>query len=103
MTRDLHSLNVLTKMMELHRLMLFSLVIAAITEAILMRASAEQVPSLHKVAHRYLKLVKSFNCWPFMPTSAVMSFVLLVMILVYSVLTLIQYAIALSTSPLVRS
>ena len=42
---------------------LFSLVIA---EAILMRTSAEQVPSLHRVSPRYLKLVTSSNFWPFM-------------------------------------
>ena len=31
-----------------------------------MRTSAEQVPSLHKVASRYLQLVTSSNYWPFM-------------------------------------
>ena len=34
----------------------FSLATAAIAEAILMRTSAEQVPSLQRVAPRYLKL-----------------------------------------------
>ena len=51
-TRDLYSLNLLAKLMMLHRQILFSLAIAVIAEAILMRASAEQVPSLHRVAPR---------------------------------------------------
>ena len=38
---------------------LFSLAIAATAEAILMRTSAEQVPSLHRVAPRCLKLLTS--------------------------------------------
>ena len=54
-----------------------------------MRTSAEQVPSLHRVAHRYLKLVTSSNFWPSVLMSA-LSFVLLVMI--FS----IPYAVALS-------
>ena len=49
---------------------LFSLAIAAIAEAILMRMSAKLVPSLHKVASNYLKLVTSSNFWPFMLTAA---------------------------------
>ena len=40
---------------------LFSLTIAAIAEAILMRTSAEQAPSLHMVAPRDLKLFTSSN------------------------------------------
>ena len=69
-TRDLHSLNVRAKLVVLHRQILFSLAIAAITEAILVRISAEQVPSLHMVAPRNLKVVKSSNFWPFMLISA---------------------------------
>ena len=72
----MYSLNLLTKVKVLHRPILFSLAIAAIAEAILMRTSAEQVPSLHKVAPRYWKLVASSNFWPFMLISALM-FVLL--------------------------
>ena len=49
----------------LHSQFLFSLAIAAIAEAIV-RISAEQVPSLQRVALRYLKLVTSSNSWPFM-------------------------------------
>ena len=49
MTRDMHSLNLLAKLMVLYRQILFSLATAAIAEAILMRTSAEQVPSLHRV------------------------------------------------------
>ena len=86
-------------MMVLHCQILFHL---AIAEAILMQTSAEQVPSLHRVAPRYLKLVTSSNFIPFMLISALMLFVLLVLILLFSVLTSIPYAVALSTSLLVR-
>ena len=61
----------LAKMMVLHLHTLLSLTIAAIAEAILMRISAEQVPSLHRVSSRYLKLVTSFDFWPFMPADVV--------------------------------
>ena len=44
-------------LMALHCHILFSLAITAIARAILTRTSAEQVPSLHRVAPRYLKLV----------------------------------------------
>ena len=56
-TRDLQSLNLLEKLMMLHSQIPFSLAIAAIAEAILMRTSAKKVPSLRKGAPRYLKLV----------------------------------------------
>ena len=59
---------------------------------------AEQMPSLHRVAPRYLKQVTSSNFWPFLLISALMLFVVLVMILLFSVLTSIPYALALSTS-----
>ena len=74
-TRDLHSLNVRAKLVVLHRQILFSLAIAAITEAILMLTSAEQVPSFQSVAPRYLKLVTSSNSWPFRLISALIIFV----------------------------
>ena len=45
---------------------------------------AEQVPSLHRGASRYLKLVTSSNFWPFILIFALMSFVLVVMILLFS-------------------
>ena len=99
-TRDLYSLNLLAKLMVLHRKILFSL---AIAEAILMRASAEQGPFLHRVALRYLKLTTSSNFRPFMLTSALMLLVQLVIILIFSVLTFIPHVVALSTSLLVRS
>ena len=102
-TRDLYNLNLVGKLMVLLRQILFSLAIAAIAEAILMRTSAEQVPSLHRIAPRYLKLVTSSNFWSFMVTSALKLFVLVVMVLLFSVLTSIPYAIVLSTSLLVRS
>ena len=77
-TTDLQSLNLLMKLMVLHCQILFSLAIAAIAEAILMRTSAEQVLSLHRVAPRYLKLVTSSCSWSLMLISALMLFVLLV-------------------------
>ena len=49
MTTDVYSLNLLAKLMVLHRQILFSLAVAVIAEANLMRISAEQVPSLHRV------------------------------------------------------
>ena len=81
------SVNLLAKLMVLHCQILFSLAIAAVAEAILMRTSAEHVPSLHRVAPRYLKLITSSNFCPFMLIYALMLFVLLVMILFFSVLT----------------
>ena len=47
---------------------------------------------MHRVAPRYLKLVTSSNFWPFMLISALMLFVLLVLILRFSVLTSTPYA-----------
>ena len=58
-----------------------SLAIAIITEAILVQTSTKQVPSLHRVAFRYLKLVTCSNFWPFMPT--LMLFMLLVVTLLF--------------------
>ena len=79
-TRDLYNLNLFTKLRMLHCQILFSLATAAIAEAILMQTSAEQVPSLHRVAPRYLKLVTSCSFWPFMLISALMLCMLLGMI-----------------------
>ena len=59
MTRDLYNLNLLAKLMVLHLQILFSLAIAAIAEAILMRTSAEQMLSLRRIAPSYLKQVTS--------------------------------------------
>ena len=58
---------------------------------------------MHRVAPRYLELVTSSNFWPSTLIFASMLFVLLVMILLFSVMTSIPNAVALSTSPLVRS
>ena len=66
MTRDLHSWNLFAKLIMLHRQILLSLAIAAFFEALLMQTSAQQVPSLHRVTPRYLKLVTSSNFWPVM-------------------------------------
>ena len=73
--------------MVLHRYILLSLATVAIAETILMRTSAEQVPVLHTVAPRYLKLVTFPNFWPFMLLSRLILIVLLVTILLFSVLT----------------
>ena len=102
MTRDFKRLNLLAKLMALHRQILFSLTISAIAEAIVMRTSAEQVSSLHMVFNAaYLKLVNSSNFWPFVLVSARTLSVLLVMILLVSVPTSIPYAVAPSTSLLI--
>ena len=82
-TRDLYSLNLLVKLMALHRPVLPSLAIAALAEAILRRTSAEQVPSLYRIVPTCLKLVTSYNFRPFMLISALMLFVLLVMVLLF--------------------
>ena len=55
--------------MVLHHQILFSLAIAATAEAILMWTSAEQVPSLHRVAPRYMKVVSFSDFWLFMVIS----------------------------------
>ena len=60
----------LAKLTALHRQVLISLAIAAIAGAILMRTSAERMPSLRRVAHGYLELVTSSDFWPFMLISA---------------------------------
>ena len=65
------------------RLILFNMVI----QRILMQISAEQLPSSSRVVPRYLKLVTSSSFWVFVLISALMSFVLLVTILLFSVLT----------------
>ena len=90
------NLNLLTKLTVFHSQTLFSLAIAVIAEAILMRISAKQVPSLHGVAPWYLKLVNSSNIWPFMLISTLM-------FVRFSELTFTLYAVALSMSLLVRS
>ena len=102
-TTDLYSISLLAKLTVLHNQILFSLAIAVIAEAILIRTSVEQVPYLYRVAPRYLKLVTSSNFWPFMLISALTLFVLLVFLFLFSVLTSISHAVALSTSLLVRS
>ena len=82
------SLNSRGKLIVSFCQILANLAIAVVAEAILMRISAEQVPSLHRVAARCLKVVVTFsNFWPFVFISALILFVLLVMILLFSVLT----------------
>ena len=89
--------------MVLHRLILFSLAIAAIDEVSLLLTSAEEMPSLHRVAPKYLKMVTPSNFSPFMLISALMLFVLLVVILLFYMPISIPYAVTLFTSVLVKS
>ena len=103
MRRDLYSFNLLSKLMVLQRQIPFCLAIVTIVEAILMRTSAEQVPSLHRLALRCLQMVTSSNFWPVMLRFALILFVLWVMIWLFHVLTSIPHAVALSTSVLVGS
>ena len=49
---DSYNMNLLAKLMVFLCRILFNLATAAIAEAILMRISAEQVPSLHRFALR---------------------------------------------------
>ena len=95
-TRNLNNFNLLVKLMVLLHHVLFSLAIAANAKAILMQISAEQVPSLHRVASRYLKLVTSSNFWPLMLAFSLMLFTPLVIILFFLVLTSIPDAVALA-------
>ena len=97
--KRLADLELAYEALSVDRQILFSLAITVIAEEILMQISAEQVPSLHRVAPRYLKLL----FWSVMLIFALMLFVLLVTILLSSALTSIPYVIALSTSLLVRS
>ena len=52
-TRNLYNLNLLAKLMALFCKILFNMANAAVAEAIVMRISAEHVPSLHRFATRY--------------------------------------------------
>ena len=61
----------------------FGLAVAAIAEAMLMWTSAKQVPTLHRFAPRYLKLVTTSKLWLLMLISALVLFALLVMILLF--------------------
>ena len=90
----MRSLNLLVKLMVLHR--------HATAEAIPIWTSAELVLSSHRAVPKYLKLVTSSTFWPVRLIFALMLPVLLVMILLFSVLTSIPYAVALSTSLLMR-
>ena len=87
LTRDLYNLNLLAKLMG--HLRQFNLTIASITEAILMRISAEHVPVLQSCS-TYLKWIASYTFCLFMLIAALMMFVLLVMISLFFVLTFIH-------------
>ena len=95
-TRDLFNWNLTLKLMALLRHSLFNLAITVIVQTILMQVSAEQLLSVHRVAPRYLKLVSSSNFCLFMLIFVLMSFALLIMIFLFSVLTSISYVLALS-------
>ena len=62
-TRGLHNLNLLMKFMVLLHQILFDLAIAVNAEVILMWISAEQMPSLDRVAPRNLNLVTFSKFW----------------------------------------
>ena len=88
--------------MVVHRQILFSLTIAAIAEAIVVRTSAEQVPSLHRVAPRYWELVTS-SCLAVHANICTDVVRAVGQKLLFSVLISITCAVALSTSLVVRS
>ena len=67
--------------------LVFNLAIAAVAVAIRLQISAVQLPSLDRVAPKYLKLVTSSSCSPFMVVLVLMLFVLFTMTLDFSVLT----------------
>ena len=92
-TRDSYNLNLLAMLMVLVRQILYNQAIAALAEAILMRISAEQLPSLHRVAPGCLKRVTSSYFWGFMLIFVLTLFALLVMIWPFSVLTFIPCAL----------
>ena len=73
----------LVKLIALPCQILFNPAIAVIAETILMRISAEQMPSLHWAAPRRLKLITLSNFWMFLLISALMCFMLLVTILLF--------------------
>ena len=103
MTKDLYNLKLLAKLTVLHPKILFSLAIAAIAGVILMWISPKQVPSLHRVAPKNLKLAISSHFWPFMAIFALMSFVMSVVILLLFEPTSISYALSPATNLSVRS
>ncbi|KAH3826925.1 hypothetical protein DPMN_128852 [Dreissena polymorpha] len=96
-TRDLYSLYFVGKLMELLVNNLLSLVIAAVTVAMLIRSSAVLVQYLDWFAPSYLKLVTS-SFLPFMVMYALVLVVLLNVIFDFSMLTSIPYDPVLSLS-----
>ena len=83
MITDLYNLNLHAKLIVLLHQILFNLAIVAIAEAILMQIFAEQVPSMHRVAPRYLTRVTSSDFWPLTLIFALLSLMLLVVILLF--------------------
>ena len=61
----MYNSKLLVKLKVLFQQILFNLAIATVAEANPKLISAGQVPSLHEVVYRYLKLVTSSNFWPF--------------------------------------
>ena len=82
MTRHFYNLNLLVKLTKLLHQIQFNLAIATTAVVILMLIYAEQVPSLHRVAPRYLKQVTSSNFWLFTLMSALI-FMLLVISFIF--------------------
>ena len=97
--RDLYNLDMFAKLMVLLRQIMFK---SGHCWGNVMWIFAEKVPPLHRVAPRNLEPVTSYNWWPFLVISALMLFLVLIILLV-SVLTSIPYALALSTDLLVRT
>ncbi|KAH3835345.1 hypothetical protein DPMN_108696 [Dreissena polymorpha] len=94
----MQSLYLVEKLMELLVQNLFSLAIAEVAMAILIRTAVVLVPPLNRVAPKYwyLKLVTSSSFSPFIVMSALVLVVLFYMIFDFSMLTYVLYAHALS-------
>ena len=90
------------ELMVLPRHILFNLATAVIVEAILIRISVKRVPFLDRVHLDHFKVITSSNSYPFMVISKLMSFVPLVMILLFSVLNSTVCTLAPPTNLLVR-
>ncbi|KAH3843247.1 hypothetical protein DPMN_116758 [Dreissena polymorpha] len=88
--------HVLGKLMEQLVHNMHSLAIAAVAMAIFIRTSAALVPSLNRVAPKYLKLVTSSSFLLFMVMCALMLVMLFTMVFDFPLLTSIPYAPALS-------
>ena len=85
-------------LMSLLHQILFNLAIAAIADPFLARISDSQLLSIDMIAPRYLKYCTSSSCCWFIMIFALLATVVWIIILLYSELISIQYALALSAS-----